>query len=159
MKIEQFAEMAPEFKPESFLAGSLEGWGILRDPLGGLRGRFTVKASGVWAATEGALHFTETWSLDNGHVDTLQWTIKPAGDGSYAGSEPRLEGEAKGDKAGPAFHWRYTRDTPQPGGGSTKLHFDDWFWRVGDDGIVVHGTAMKLGVPFASAFVTYRKTA
>ena len=25
--------------------------------------------------------------------------------------------------------------------------------------VVVHGTAVKLGVPFASAFVTYRKTA
>ena len=159
MNVEQFASEGPEFRPEVFLDGRFEGWGVLMTPLGGLQKRFTVVAEGVRSAAAASVAFTETWTLDDGHVDTLKWTIRALGEGRYSGTEPRLEGEAEGDQAGCAFHWRYTRDTPQPGGGSAKLHFDDWFWRVGDDGLVARGTAAKLGLPFATAMVTYRKLA
>ena len=156
MNVETFADKGPELRPEQFFDGRFEGWGVLMNPLGGLQSRFTVEASGARGG-EAAVDFTETWTLDNGHVDTLHWTITALGEGRYVGAEPRLEGQAHGDQAGCALHWRYTRDTPQPGGGSTKLHFDDWFWRVGETGLIARGSAAKLGVPFATAHVTYRK--
>ena len=156
MNIKDFAGQTPEFKPELFLVGRFEGWGMLAGPLGGLKARFTVSAEGV-SLNAASVRFQETWLLDQGHKDTLTWSIEALGEGRYCGEEPRLEGPASGDQAGCAFNWRYARDTPQPGGGSVKLHFDDWFWRVGDDALVVRGTASKLGVPFASALVTYHK--
>lgn len=90
-------------------------------------------------------------------MDTLEWTIRPLGGGRYGGSEIRIDGEAEGEQAGFAFHWKYTRDGPQPDGKSIKLNFDDWFWRIDERVVVVKGTAGRLGLPFATAHVTYRK--
>ena len=38
--------------------------------------------------------------------------IRKLGPGRYAGYEARLDGEAKGEQAGCAFHWTYSRNTP-----------------------------------------------
>ncbi len=155
MKISDFEGTTPVFRPEEFLAGRLEGWGILEKITGGLQQRFSVNAEGV---KEGpSLAFTETWSFDDGHEDRLQWVITPLGDGRYRGTEPRLEGEAEGDQAGCALHWRYARDTPQADGSSTQLNFNDWFYRIDDRVTVVKGTAGRLGLPFGTAHVTYRR--
>ena len=157
MKIEDFAGKGPRFAPEEFFDGALHGWGVMENPLGSLQKRYTVKAEGRWDPGQGIVFFTETWTFEDGHVDTLKWQIRPVGGGKYKGSEPLLDGEAEGDQAGFAFHWRYTRETPQPDGKTVKLNFDDWFWRIDDDVVIVKGTAGRLGLPFATAHVTYRK--
>lgn len=157
MKIEDFAGQGPAFRAEDFFAGRLEGWGVMESPLGGLQKRYTVQAQGQVASNDGVIHFTETWTFDDGHQDTLRWIITAEGEGRYRGSETRLEGEADGEQAGFAFHWTYTRQTPQPDGISIKLKFDDWFWRIDDKVTVVKGTAGRLGLPFATAHVTYRR--
>ena len=143
MKIEDF-KGAPVFTAEAFFAGRLEGWGIMESPLGGLQKRYTVQAEGH--LDRDVIHFTETWTFDDGHVDTLEWTIRPLGGGRYGGSEIRVNGEAEGEQAGFAFHWKYARDTPQPDGKSIKLNFDDWFWRIDERVVVVKGTAGRLGL-------------
>lgn len=157
MKIDDFAGQGPAFKPEEFLSGRLEGWGVMESPLGALKKRYTIAAEGRWAADEKVLHLTETWTFDDGHTDTLDWAIRPLGDGRYTGTEARLEGEARGEQAGFAFHWTYTRDTPQPDGDSIKLNFEDWFWRIDETVAIVRGTAGRLGLPFVTAHVTYRR--
>jgi hypothetical protein len=157
MKIEDFEGKGPEFRPEEFFDGRLEGWGVLEKPTGGVQKRFTVAAEGRSFA-EG-VRYSETWTFDDGHVDTLNWEIRKAGDGRYSGVEDRSEGEAEGEQAGCAFHWTYSRDTPQPDGKSMKLNFDDWFFRIDEDAVVAKGTAGRLGLPFATAHVTYRKLA
>ena len=154
MKIEDFADQGPAFRPEAFFTGQLEGWGVLEGPTGSLQKRFTVTAEG---ALEGdVIHFRETWTFDDGHVDTLNWRIRAQGDGAYTGVEDRIEGEAKGELAGCAFHWTYTRDTPQPDGKSVKLNFDDWFFQIDEAVVIAKGVGGRLGLPFASAHVTYR---
>lgn len=155
MKISDFSGTTPEYRPETFLTGRLEGWGILERLTGGLQQRFTVEARGHFDGTE--LAFTERWTFDDGHVDTLNWRIRPIGDGRYVGAEDRLDGQAEGDQAGCAFHWRYSRDVPQKDGSSTKLNFNDWFYRIDDRVVMAKGTAGRLGVPFATAHVLYRR--
>lgn len=157
MMISDFAGTTPEYRPEQFLAGRLEGWGILERLTGGLQSRFTVQAEGVWDEARGGLAFTETWTLDDGHVDTLSWLIRPLGNGKYEGEEPRVDGKANGDQSGCALHWVYTRDTPQKGGKSVTLDFKDWFYRIDEHVVMVKGTAGRLGVPFATAHVLYRR--
>lgn len=154
MKIEDFQSTIPAFRPEAFFTRRLEGWGVMEGPTGSLQKRFTVKAEG---RLEGeVIHFRETWTFDDGHVDTLNWTIRPQGDGRYTGVEDRSEGEAEGELAGCAFHWTYSRDTPQPDGKSLKLNFDDWFYQIDDDVVIAKGVGGRLGLPFATAHVTYR---
>jgi hypothetical protein len=154
MKIEDFEAKTPTFRPDSFFASRLEGWGVMEGPTGALQKRFTVTAEG---RLEGeVIRFSETWTFDDGHIDTLNWEIRPAGPGRYAGREDRSEGEAEGELAGCAFHWTYTRDTPQPDGKSIKLNFDDWFYQIDDAVVIAKGVGGRLGLPFATAHVTYR---
>ena len=68
-----------------------------------------------------------------------------------------LDGEAIGEQAGCAFHWRYTRETPQADDSVLKLNFDDWFYRIDERGCIVRGTAGRAGIRFATAHVAYRK--
>ncbi|MFC0242780.1 DUF3833 family protein [Rhodopseudomonas telluris] len=157
MSIDDFKNTSPEFLPEEFFNGRLEGWGVLESLIGGLQKRATITAEGKWDAATQAVHFTETYRFDDGHVDTLQWTIRKLGPGKYSGTEPRLDGEASGEQAGCAFHWQYTRETPQKDGSTTKLNFDDWFYRIDATGCMVRGSAGRAGLPFATAHVTYRK--
>jgi hypothetical protein len=157
MAIEDFQGTTPVFLPEEFFIGHLEGWGVLESLVGSLQRRSSIIAEGKWDEQQQAIHFTETYRFDDGRQDTLQWTIRKRGNGKYSGSESRLNGEALGEQAGCAFNWRYTRDTPQADGKSTKLNFDDWFYRIDERACIVRGTAGRAGLPFATAHVTYRR--
>jgi Protein of unknown function (DUF3833) len=157
MGIEDFKGTTPEFLPEEFFAGRLEGWGVLESLVGGLQKRCTIAAYGKWDASAQVVTFTETYRFDDGRQDTLHWIIRKTAAGKYSGSEPRLDGEAEGEQAGCAYHWKYTRDTPQADGKSTKLNFDDWFYRIDENACIVRGSAGRAGLPFATAHVTYRK--
>lgn len=77
MDISDFADKGPELLPELFLCGRLEGWGVLESPFGALKSRFVVKATGKQAPD--GVDFTETWTFDDGLVDTLPWRIRRAG--------------------------------------------------------------------------------
>ena len=141
MKIADYSETLPAFVPEEFFVGRLEGWAVLEGPLGGLQRRASIKAQGSFDASSRVTSFTETWTFDDGQVDTLRWSIQGLDDGRYSGTEPTLEGEAEGERAGCAFHWTYTRNVPGKDGDQTKLDFNDWFFRIDETGVIVKGTA------------------
>lgn len=155
MSILDFRHTTPELLPEKFLTGQLAGWGVLESPLGALMARYTIAGNGI--AVPNGVDFMETWTFDYGLVETLRWQIRRAGPGRYTGTEPKVEGEAQGEQAGCAFHWSYSRETPQQGGDSVKLNFDDWFYLIDNQTCIVRGSAGRLGLPFAIAHVTYRK--
>jgi hypothetical protein len=155
MSMKEFEGKGPAFIPEDYLSGDLAGWGVLESPLGALKSRYTIIASGLRVG--GGVDFTETWTFDNGRVETLRWKIRKSESGKYIGTEPKVDGEAQGEVAGFAFHWNYTRLTPQQDGEAVTLNFDDWFYLIDERVCIVRGSAGRLGLPFAIAHVTYRK--
>jgi hypothetical protein len=157
MGIEDFKGAKPEFLPEEFFVGKLEGWAVFESMVGGLQKRATISALGEWDIASQAVVFTETYKFDDGHTDTLNWTIRKVADGKYTGRESLLDGQADGEQAGCAFHWKYTRDVPQADGTKTKLNFDDWFYCIDERACIVRGSAGRAGLPFATGHVTYRK--
>jgi hypothetical protein len=157
MGIEDFKGTKPKFLPEEFFVGKLEGWAVFESLVGGLQKRATISAMGEWDIASQAVAFTETYTFDDGHTDTLNWTIRKVADGKYTGRESLLDGQADGEQAGCAFHWKYTRDVPQADGTKTKLNFDDWFYCIDERACIVRGSAGRVGLPFATAHVTYRK--
>ncbi|WP_334270959.1 DUF3833 family protein [Bradyrhizobium sp. 1(2017)] len=130
MAIDAFAGTTPVFLPEQFFVGRFEGWAVVESLVGGLLKRATITAHGELDADTDTVVLTETYTFDDGHSDTLRWTIHKISEGQYTGHENRLEGEATGEQAGCAFHWRYMRDTPQGDGKSFKLNFDDCSTRL-----------------------------
>jgi hypothetical protein len=157
MSIADFADTVPVFRPEEVFDGRLEGWAIVSGPMGKVNRRATIAAQGSHDPAAGVTRFTETWTFDDGQVDTLDWRIRAVGEGRYAGQEPTLDGEAKGEQAGCAFHWTYTRDVPGQDGDTTRLYFDDWFYRIDDTRLMVKGSAGRLAIPFATVIVAYRR--
>lgn len=157
MSIKDLAQTRPEFLPEVFFNGTLEGWGIIESLTGGLQRRHTVKAAGVWNSGANLLTLTENWLFDDGHTDTLAWSIKKAGEGCYSGTEPRVSGTAEGEQSGCAFRWTYTRDTRAGGGKSFVLNFEDWFYLIEEKVAMVRGSAGRLGIPFATGHICYRR--
>jgi len=157
MSLDAFKNTTPVFRPEAFFDGELEGWATLESPVGGLQRRATIKAKGRYDEAGGTIRFSETYTFDDGHVDTVNWVIRPVADNRYEGEEPTVEGKAEGERAGCAFHWSYTRNTRQKDGSTTKLNFDDWFYMIDERGCMVRGTIGRLGLPFAIAHVCYRK--
>jgi hypothetical protein len=155
--IEQFANTTPVFLPERFFAGQVEGWVIVENLLGGLRSRATILGTGTWDEAGSCLTFIETYTFDDGEKDTYCWRIRKIGEGCYRGTEPRLKGEAEGEQAGSAFHWKYTRDTPQTGTKSIVLHFDDWFHAIDEGTCIVRARIGRFRLPFGRAFVTYSR--
>lgn len=157
MAIDDFKGTVPLFLPEVFFVGRLEGWAVLESLVGGLQRRATIAAVGSLEHETETVILTETYTFDDGHSDTLHWMIRKLEPGKYSGMENRLEGEAEGEQAGCAFHWKYTRDAPQKGGKSLKLNFDDWFYAIDATACIVRGSTGRAGIPFATAHVTYRK--
>lgn len=130
---------------------------VLESLVGGLLKRASITAHGELDADTDTVVFTETYTFDDGHSDTLRWTSHKMAEGQYTGLANRLEGEAVGEQAGCAFHWKYTRDTPQGDGKSFKLNFDDWFYAIDEKACIVRGSAGRAGIPFATSHVTYRR--
>jgi hypothetical protein len=157
MNIKDFAGTTPEFLPETFFTGTLQGWGVVESLLGGLQRRFVVRARGEWDEAAQVVSFTETWTFDGGRADTLRWKIRKLGPGRYAGHETRIDGEASGEQNGCAFHWIYSRDTPQDDGASLRLNFDDWFYRIDEQVAIVSASAGRAGIPFSIVHAAYRR--
>lgn len=157
MDIKDFVGTSPALLPEEYLAHDLEGWGVVERITGGLQQRFTVRARGEWDQTALILHFTETWTFDDGRRDTLDWRISPRQNGQYVGDESRIDGQAEGEQAGCAFHWRYSRDTPLGDGKSMLLNFNDWFYRIDERVVMIRGSAGRAGIPFSILHATYRR--
>ncbi len=157
MKIEDFAGSVPQFLPEKFFVGRLEGCGVIESLVGNLQKRASITAVGTFEEETETVLFTETYTFDDGHSDTLHWTIRKTDTGRYTGHENKVEGSAEGEQAGCAFRWRYTRDTPQRDGSTTKLNFEDWFYAISERSCMVRGSAGRAGLPFATAHVAYFK--
>jgi hypothetical protein len=47
--IDDFKDTTPEFLPEEFFDGKLEGWAVLESLIGGLQKRATIAAEGRWS--------------------------------------------------------------------------------------------------------------
>lgn len=58
--------------------------------VGGLQRRATIAAEGSWDPEKRRVRFSETYSFDDGHTDTLNWVIHRLTIGRYSGSEPSL---------------------------------------------------------------------
>lgn len=139
----------PTLRLEEFFDGAVTGWGVTQGRFGGLKNQFRIAAKGNWKARRSLLQLTETYSFDDGHIDTLTWKIEK-GDGGYRGKETRIPGFAEGKHDGNGLRWQYRRRVPQKGGGERLLSFDDRFWLQERDVLVSRASVTKFGVEIAT---------
>jgi hypothetical protein len=155
--IASFDGKTPRFELEKFFSGNLEGWGYTVSRFNALQNQFKITAKGEWNAASNSLTLKETYTFDDGHTDVLNWTIIKQSNSTYEGREDRIEGAAKGQQAGNAFHWTYKREVPDRNGKTSTVGFDDWFWLQQPDVMLAHASLTKLGIEVARLSAFYRK--
>jgi len=89
MAIDDFKGTRPIFLLEQFFVGRIEGWAVVESLVGGLLKRATIAAHGEFESDTQIVLFTETYTFDDGHSDTLHWTIRKGDEGRYTGLENR----------------------------------------------------------------------
>lgn len=157
MKLDDFADREPRLILEEFVSGTLRGWGVTIGRLGGFQNRFTIDARGHFDATANVLTLKEDYFFDDGHSDTLSWTILKRSESRYEGRETLIDGVAEGDQAGSAFRWQYSRDVPQSDGSKIRFGFDDWFILHDEKHMSVHASLTKLGLEVATIDAFYER--
>ncbi|WP_168800968.1 DUF3833 family protein [Peteryoungia ipomoeae] len=158
MKLEDFEARQPAFILEEFFSGTLRGYGVTIGRLGGFQNRFTIDARGSFDAMANVLTLKEDYFFDDGHSDTLSWTILKRAENRYEGREPKIDGTADGNQSGSAFLWQYTRDVPSADGSTTRFGFEDWFILHDERHMSVHASLTKLGVEVATIEAFYEKS-
>lgn len=157
MDIKDFDDRSPKLTLEDFFCGRLKGWGYTVGRFGGFQNSFKIENQGHWDKGSKTLTMSEFYKFDDGHSDPLNWSILKKSDTEYEGFEPSIDGSAKGEQRGNAFHWQYARDVPNKDGATTTFGFDDWFWLVEPRVLCVSASITKLGIEVARLSAFYKK--
>jgi hypothetical protein len=157
MDIKDFENKAPALRLEEFFSGRLKGWGYTVSRFGSFQNSFKIETQGHYDPGSSTLTMSEFYKFDDGHCDPLNWSILKKSEGEYEGREPSIDGSARGEQRGNAFHWEYSRAVPDKTGERTTFGFDDWFWLVEPKVLCVSASITKLGVEVARLSAFYQK--
>lgn len=121
--VDHYRDQRPTLDLRTYFNGTLDAWGIFQGRSGDVQRRFHVVIDARWSGDTGVLDERFTWA--DGSTSRRVWTLTRQVDGSYRGRADDVVGEAIGEVAGNAFHWRYVLALPVDG---TTYHvdFDDW---------------------------------
>lgn len=144
----------PRLELREFFEGRTEAWGMFQKRSGEVVKRFNVVINGH---SEGErLILDEAFSYSDGTTEQRVWTLTPQGNGRWRGTAGDVVGEAQGEVAGNAFHWRYVLRLPVDDK-VYDVHMDDWMYLV-DEQTLVNRTAMsKFGVELGQVTLFFRK--
>lgn len=137
--VERYRAEQPVLDLARYFNGTIDGWGMFQDRSGEVIKRFTVVIEASWQGNVGTLDEHFTWA--DGTTSRRVWTITADGEGRYRGRADDVIGEASGEAAGNALHWRYVLALPV---GEKVYHvdFDDWMFLI-DERVMLNRSAMK----------------
>jgi hypothetical protein len=151
LPIESFADTTPLLTPETWFLGQTKSWGVFEDSAGApVTGRFGTDCEGH-AEPDGTLVLAQTVHLADGGVQLRTWRLRRTDAHHYAATAAPVEGIARGEAYGRAFHWTYTLRLP-PGDWLHTVQFEHWMY-LSDDGsqLLNRFTVRKLGIVVARA--------
>jgi hypothetical protein len=157
--INQFASGVPSMAPQNWMAGTVDGYGVIQDRFGNIKSQFHAHETGIWDAQTSSLTLTE-------HITYLQGSTAPPTDrvwhfteispGHWTGTAADIIGTAQAEQQGNVWHLTYAQTLPV-GGHQLAVHVDDWRFREADDVAVDVATISKLGINLASSDIAFVK--
>lgn len=154
--VEQYARETPVLDLPRYLNGTLDGWGMFQGRDGTVKKRFHVVIDARWQDGTGTLDEHFSWS--DGTTSRRVWTLRQQADGRYVGTADDVVGEAIGQVAGNALHWRYVLALPVDGR-TYHVDFDDWMFLM-DERVMLNRSAMrKWGFRLGEVTLTFVKRA
>jgi len=137
--VEQYKNERPQLDLPQYLNGTLDGWGMFQNRSGEVEKRFHVVIEARWQGDIGTLDERFSWA--DGSTSRRVWTLTRQADGRYLGRADDVVGEAQGEVAGNALHWRYVLALPV-NGKTYHVDFDDWMFLM-DDRVMLNRSSMS----------------
>ncbi|MFS2160182.1 DUF3833 domain-containing protein [Pseudomonas sp. Pseusp122] len=151
--VNHYAAQQPRFALEEFFDKPVKAWGIFQKRSGEVAKRFEVN---IVSRREGdALVLEEHFLYSDGTRQQRVWTLTPDGAGHWRGSANDVVGEATGELAGNAFHWRYILNLPVDDS-TYEVSVDDWMYLMDEDTVINRSSMSKFGVEFGQVTLFFR---
>lgn len=141
--VQDYAQQQPAMDLREYFNGPLTAHGIFTDRSGRVVKRFTVQMTGRWEGDNGTLD--EHFLYSDGTTQRRVWHLRHLGGGRYAGTADDVVGEALGEAAGNAFHWKYTLALPVDGS-VWNVALDDWMYRMDARTLLNRSSMSKFGL-------------
>lgn len=154
MKIEDFANKGPEFRPEVYFLGKTYAYGFFQDRFGTIRRQFTVEIDGYMENDE--LVLDEHFVYDDGELDQRIWRLTIGPDGQYTGRADDVIGEATGQIMGNALRFQYVFELPVSGR-LWEVAVDDWMLLQTETVMLNKSTVSKFGIKLGEIFISFAK--
>ncbi len=153
-QIQDYKNETPKLVLEDYLNGNLEAFGFFQDRSGLVVKRFKVLMKGTWKGNSGTLE--EDFVYSDGTKSRRVWNLTKESDGKYVGTAGDVIGEAHGESAGNAFHWKYTLDLPV-GTKTYHVQFDDWMYLMSDEVMLNKSKMSKFGFDLGEVTLSFYK--
>jgi hypothetical protein len=144
------------FRPEVFFLGRTEGAGVVRDPLGRVLRRCGVVTEGASHDVYEAIHFDETFTYDDGQVDTWRWAMTVGPDGGYVAAEALAGSGITGRRLGDDYVLAFYRPTGRASGVIAPRYLAR-FTLLAPDLAFMQVRISVLGLPMAQMIAVHRR--
>jgi hypothetical protein len=144
------------FAPEAFFLGRTEGAGVVRDAFGRIVRRCRITTAGAFSAAQQALRFDETFTYDDGEIDTWKWVMQAGRDGRYIAAEAKAGSGLVGERQGEDYVINFRRPSGRARGG-LALHYRSRFTLLSADIALKRADISVLGVPMGSLSAIHRR--
>lgn len=147
-----------DVKLEMFLQGSLQGWGVARDPFGRILRRFQIEMHGVWSDEHRAIHLDESYTYVGGPKRQRRWTVHTDEQGHILGHDAVEAARLVGLQKGVDFELRFDRLQTERSRWMEPVHIVQ-FLEVGDAETLMLGRVRRWGIVIATTHVALRRIA
>jgi hypothetical protein len=137
------AQPGQAFDLSDFFSGHTTAYGIFEDRFGRIRRRFDGLFVGRWSGDEFVLN--ETFTFDDGEVESRIWRLKPVRDGRFTATTPDCIGTANCEAFAQNTRMRY-RFNLKLKRRTVPVRLDDRIYRVDDYRAVNRCRVSKWGI-------------
>ncbi len=144
------------FRPEVFFLGRTEGAGVTRDLFGRVRRRCSIVTKGASHDAYEAIHFDETFTYDDGQIDTWRWAMTVGPDGGYVAAEAIAGSGITGRRIGDDYVLAFYRPAGRAKGLAAPRYFTR-FTLLSPELALKHVRVSVLGVPTGDMIAVHRR--
>jgi len=155
-ELAQFSGGQPQMGPLHWMAGTVDGYGLVTDRFGTVKSQFHAHEVGSWDAATQTVTVVEHITYLQGSPDAPQdrtWKFVQTSPGHWTGTAADVIGTAVGEESGNAWHLTFRQELS-----GLEVSIDDWRWRESDTVAIDHSTISKLGVTLATAEIAFVKS-
>lgn len=152
--IQFYKNAEPKLDLAHYFVGTTHAWGMFQKRSGEVVKRFNVEITGT--QNQGKITLDERFKYDDGSTQQRIWTLTPQADGTWRGTAADVKGEAIGEVAGNALHWRYTMLLPVDGK-TYEMQFDDWMFLIDKQSMINRASMSKFGIEVGQVTLYFNK--